>query len=116
MSAERFPWATILPFEGLEPQIHESAFIAPGARIIGVNSRNLRTLDVSTAIFDDLAPLLPEEVIAVAESGLKSGDDVHRLRQARYDAFLIGERFMTAEDPGAALAALLDEAGRAGTS
>jgi indole-3-glycerol phosphate synthase len=87
-----------------------------GARIIGVNSRNLRTLDVSTAIFDDLAPLLPEEVIAVAESGLKSGDDVRRLRQARYDAFLIGERFMTAEDPGAALAALLDEAGRAGTS
>ena len=35
MSAERFPWATILPFEGMEPQIHETAFVAPGARIIG---------------------------------------------------------------------------------
>jgi len=35
MSAERFPWATILPFEGMEPKIHETAFIAPGARIIG---------------------------------------------------------------------------------
>jgi indole-3-glycerol phosphate synthase len=101
-------------------EVHDRAELAraleAGARIIGVNSRNLRTLEVSTAVFDDLAGSLPDEVVAVAESGLKSGDDVRRLRETRYDAFLIGERFMTAEDPGAALAALLDAAGRAGPS
>ena len=81
-----------------------------GALIVGVNSRNLRTLEVSTAAFDELAPDLPPEVIAVAESGLRSGGDVRRLRELRYDAFLIGERFMTEADPGAALAGLLSAA------
>jgi indole-3-glycerol phosphate synthase len=81
-----------------------------GAQIVGVNSRNLRTLEVSAAVFDDLASSLPQEVVAVAESGLKSGDDVRRLREVRYDAFLIGERFMSAADPGSALAALLETA------
>jgi indole-3-glycerol phosphate synthase len=82
-----------------------------GAPIVGVNSRNLRTLEVSTAVFDELAASLPGNVVAVAESGLKSGADVRRLRAARYDAFLIGERFMVAPDPGAALAGLLAAAG-----
>jgi indole-3-glycerol phosphate synthase len=86
-----------------------------GAGIVGVNSRNLKTLEVSTAIFDELAPLLPERVVAVAESGLKSGADVMRLHERRFDAFLIGERFMSASDPGAALAALLAGA-RVGTT
>jgi indole-3-glycerol phosphate synthase len=81
-----------------------------GAQIVGVNSRNLRTLEVSAVVFDDLASSLPQEVVAVAESGLKSGDDVRRLREVRYDAFLIGERFMTAPDPGSALTALLETA------
>ena len=81
-----------------------------GAQIVGVNSRNLRTLEVSAAVFDDLASSLPQEVVAVAESGLKSGADVRRLREVRYDAFLIGERFMSAADPGSALAALLETA------
>ena len=81
-----------------------------GARIVGVNSRNLLTLEVSAAVFDDLASSLPQEVAAVAESGLTSGDDVRRLREVRYDAFLIGERFMTAADPGSALAELLETA------
>jgi len=81
-----------------------------GALTVGVNSRNLRTLEVSTAVFDELAPDLPPEVIAVAESGLRSGGDVRRLRELRYDAFLIGERFMTEADPGAALAGLLSAA------
>ncbi|HYN07902.1 MAG TPA: indole-3-glycerol phosphate synthase TrpC [Vicinamibacterales bacterium] len=82
-----------------------------GASIVGVNCRSLRTLEVSTAVFDELAASLPGNVVAVAESGLKSGADVGRLRAARYDAFLIGERFMVAADPGAALAGLLAGAG-----
>jgi indole-3-glycerol phosphate synthase len=52
--------------------------------------------------------LIPENVVAVAESGLKSGDDLRRLKAAGYDAFLIGERFMSADDPGRALRDLLD--------
>ena len=77
-----------------------------GATTIGVNSRNLRTLEVQPAVFDELVLGIPNEVVAVAESGLKTSDDVRRLRAAGYDGFLIGERFMTAPNPGAALAGL----------
>jgi indole-3-glycerol phosphate synthase len=78
-----------------------------GASIIGVNNRNLRTLDVSTDVSAQVIDLIPEDVVAVAESGLKTAEDVGRLRKNGYDAFLIGERLMTAEDPGEALAQLL---------
>lgn len=76
------------------------------ASIIGVNSRNLRTLDVDVGVFEELAPLIPLNVIAVAESGLRTPADLARLRSARYDSFLIGEHLMTQDSPGAALAAL----------
>jgi indole-3-glycerol phosphate synthase len=77
-----------------------------GADLIGVNSRNLRTLQVDRSVLDALAPTLPVGAIAVAESGLKTAEDLRRLADRRYDAFLIGERFMTESDPGAALASL----------
>jgi indole-3-glycerol phosphate synthase len=77
-----------------------------GADIIGVNSRNLRTLQVDPAVLDDLAPALPSGTLAVAESGLRRAGDLRRLAARRYDAFLIGERFMADPDPGAALADL----------
>jgi indole-3-glycerol phosphate synthase len=77
--------------------------VAAGSRVIGVNSRNLRTLAVSQSTLDELGPAIPSDVIAVAESGLKTAADLRRLAALRYDAFLIGERFMTAPDPGAAL-------------
>jgi indole-3-glycerol phosphate synthase len=86
--------------------------LAAGATIVGVNSRNLRTLEFDLTVFDALAPSLPDGVVAVAESGLKTPGDLRRLRQLRYDAFLIGERFMTEASPGAALHSLLDAAGR----
>ena len=86
--------------------------VAAGADIIGVNSRNLHTLDVDPGTFDRLGPALPDTVVAVAESGIRTADDVRRLSGLRYDAFLIGERFMTASDPGAALAHLRAAAGR----
>jgi indole-3-glycerol phosphate synthase len=84
-----------------------------GAAVVGVNSRNLRTLDVGPTTFDDLAPHLPAQVTAVAESGLKSAADLIRLRGLGYRAFLIGERFMIEADPGAGLKALLAKAGGA---
>ena len=82
--------------------------LAIGATIIGVNSRNLRTLSVEPALHEQLILGLPSGVVAVAESGLGSHDDLLRLKSAGYDAFLIGERCMTATDPGRALEELLD--------
>lgn len=81
--------------------------LAAGATIVGVNSRNLKTLDIDLALHDALVSAIPAGVTAVAESGLTSGADLRRLRAAGYQAFLIGERFMSAPDPGAALAELL---------
>ena len=77
--------------------------LAAGARIVGVNSRNLGTLAVEASVLDRLGPSMPDGVIAVAESGLKSRTDLQRLTSAGYDAFLVGERLVTAADPGAAL-------------
>jgi indole-3-glycerol phosphate synthase len=77
--------------------------IDAGARIVGVNNRNLRTLQVDVRASEDLIAQIPGDVIAVSESGLGSAGEVGRLRRLGYRAFLIGERFMTAPDPGAAL-------------
>ena len=78
-----------------------------GASIIGVNNRNLRTLEVDTRVSRDAIELIPDGVVAVAESGLKTSADLRELKSAGYDAFLVGERFMTTDDPGSALADLL---------
>ena len=82
-----------------------------GASIVGVNNRDLRTLEIDTRGSRAAVGLIPDEVIAVAESGLKTGADLRELKGAGYDAFLVGERFMTTDDPGAALAELLKGAG-----
>jgi indole-3-glycerol phosphate synthase len=81
-----------------------------GATIIGVNSRNLRTLEMHPGLFVDLVAALPREATAVAESGLGSGADIRKLRAIGYQAFLIGERFVTEADPGLALAGLTRDA------
>ena len=75
--------------------------------IIGVNNRNLRTLDVNVRASEELIEKIPREVIAVSESGLRSSADLERLRALGYRAFLIGERFMAAADPGAQLRTLV---------
>lgn len=84
-----------------------SIAVDAGARIIGVNNRNLRTLAVDLHASDKLMQEMPREVVAVSESGLKSSEDVLRLQRLGYAAFLIGETFMTAEDPGRELRQLL---------
>jgi indole-3-glycerol phosphate synthase len=81
-----------------------------GARIVGVNNRNLRTLEVDVRTSEELIQQIPPEVIAVSESGLQSGQDIMQLRRLGYRGFLIGERFMSAPDPGAALRDVLDAA------
>jgi indole-3-glycerol phosphate synthase len=77
-----------------------------GARVIGVNNRNLRTLSVDVDASFRLAPRIPRAVVGVSESGLQSRADLERLAAAGYRAFLIGERFMTDPDPARAIGEL----------
>lgn len=81
-----------------------------GARLIGINNRDLRTFTTDLGTSERLARLRPPGAILVAESGLQSGADLARLRHAGIDGFLIGERFMTALNPGTALSSLVAEA------
>ena len=84
-----------------------SRAVESGARVIGVNNRNLRTLKVDVKASDDLAARMPKGIVAVSESGLQSRTDLERLAAAGYGAFLIGERFMTDPDPAAAIRLLI---------
>jgi indole-3-glycerol phosphate synthase len=81
-----------------------------GCSLIGVNSRDLRTFQIDLETSFRLADLIPKSVLPVAESGIRSGADIARLRASGYQAFLIGETLMRAKSPGAALKALLAEA------
>lgn len=94
-------------------EVHDRAeldrALAAEARLVGVNSRDLKTLEVSLETALSLAPQIPDEVVAVAESGIRQGADVRRLRDAGYDAFLVGEHLMAASDPGDALRTLIAE-------
>jgi len=74
-----------------------------GARVIGVNNRNLRTLKVDVGASERLAAAFPKNVIAVSESGLKSREELDHLAACGYRAFLIGERFMTDAHPAEAI-------------
>ena len=77
-----------------------------GARLIGVNNRNLKTLKVDLETSLRLAELAPPDATMVAESGLRTREDIERLQAVGYRAFLIGETLMRAADPRAELAAL----------
>jgi indole-3-glycerol phosphate synthase len=103
---------------GMEPlvEVHTSdelgRALAAGSRIIGVNNRDLKTLEVRVATSFELIERIPDDCIAVSESGLRSHDDLRKLREVGFDAFLIGEHLMLAPDPAAALAQLLGAASR----
>jgi len=84
--------------------------LAAGSRIVGVNNRDLKTLAVSLQTALSLAPAIPDDVVAVAESGIRTGTHLRQLREAGFDAFLVGEHLMAAPDPGEALKRLLEEA------
>ena len=78
-----------------------------GCDLIGVNTRDLRTFKVDGEMAFRLAERLPKNVVRVAESGIRSGEDIARLREAGYQAFLIGESLMRADSPGQALRELM---------
>jgi indole-3-glycerol phosphate synthase len=78
-----------------------------GCDLIGVNTRDLRTFKVDPQTAFRLAERLPKNVLRVAESGIRAGEDIARLREAGYQVFLIGETLMRAERPSEALQALV---------
>jgi indole-3-glycerol phosphate synthase len=91
-------------------EVHDRAELDRALRLktplVGINNRNLRTFEVSLDTTLALRSSLPADRLLVTESGILSRDDVQRMRDADVHAFLVGEAFMRAADPGAALAAL----------
>ena len=79
-------------------ETHDEAEVAmalsAGARIIGVNNRNLKTFEVDIKLSERLRPLVPEGIIFISESGIKTPDDIAKLREIGADAVLIGETLM----------------------
>jgi indole-3-glycerol phosphate synthase len=98
---------------GMEPlvEVHTveelERALSAGARILGVNNRDLKTLAVNVQTSFDLIERIPDECIAISESGLRTHDDLAKLRAAGFDALLIGTHLMLAPDPAAALSSLL---------
>ncbi|MGP0070412.1 MAG: indole-3-glycerol phosphate synthase TrpC [Bryobacteraceae bacterium] len=102
--AERYAMAALVEVhdeEELKPAV------ASGARMVGVNNRNLHTFEVKLETSLRLAEKIPSGVVRVAESGIHSSADVKTLRSAGYQVFLVGEHLMKSGDPAAALRALL---------
>ncbi len=98
---------------GMEPlvEVHSREEVAraaaAGARIVGVNNRDLRDFNVRLETSLELIEEIPSESIAVSESGLRTHEDLVRLRRAGFDAFLVGEHLMRYAEPGAPLRALI---------
>jgi indole-3-glycerol phosphate synthase len=79
-----------------------------GARVIGINNRNLKTMQIDLAQTERLARMVPPDVVLVSESGIHGKDDIARLAQAGVDAVLIGTMLMKADLPGSVLRKLID--------
>lgn len=91
-------------------EVHDEAeaerALAAGARIVGVNNRDLTTFDVDLATSERLAPILAGCEVRIAESGILSPPDAHRMASAGYDAVLVGESLVKSGDAAAAVAAI----------
>jgi indole-3-glycerol phosphate synthase len=97
---------------GVLVEVHDGAeldrALRLATRLVGINNRNLRSFEVSLATTLDLLPSVPADKLLVTESGILGRADVQRMRDGGVNAFLVGEAFMRASDPGAALAGLFD--------
>ena len=82
------------------------AALSVGATLIGVNQRDLVTFEVDTRRAERVRTAIPDGIVTVAESGVRDAADVRRLRDAGFDAVLVGEHLVTSDDPEAAVRAL----------
>ena len=93
-------------------EVHDGAELDRALRLktplVGINNRNLRTFEVTLDTTLGLLPRVPADRLLVTESGILGPADVQRMRAADVNAFLVGEAFMRAPDPGVALASLFD--------
>lgn len=88
-----------------QSELESAMDISP--RIVGVNSRNLKTLEVSASVFEELIPAIPSSVIRVAESGISTRGDVAQAQKAGATAILVGESLVKSGDPISAMRELL---------
>jgi indole-3-glycerol phosphate synthase len=92
-------------------EVHDPEEVAravdAGARVIGVNCRDLRTLEVDRSVFARVAPLVPAGILKISESGVRGPHDVLEFARAGADAVLVGESLVTGRDPRAAVADLV---------
>ncbi len=86
--------------------VEAEAAVAAGARIIGVNNRDLATFQTDLSVAESLAGVLPADVVTIAESGVSDIDGARRMAHAGYDAILVGEALVRAGDPGELVARL----------
>jgi indole-3-glycerol phosphate synthase len=106
LSAEAARWGLDVLVEAHDPtEVHRA--VGAGARLVGINHRDLRTFAVDTTLAVRMRPQIPASRLVVAESGIKTPSDVQHLRAAGINAILVGETFMRSPDPGAALRDLL---------
>jgi indole-3-glycerol phosphate synthase len=106
LAAEAARWGLDVLVEAHDPtEVHRA--VATGARLVGINHRDLRTFAVDTTLAVRMRPQIPASRLVVAESGIKTPSDVQHLRAAGINAILVGETFMRSPDPGSALRALL---------
>lgn len=91
-------------------EVHDAEELERGLKLktplIGINNRNLRTFDVSLETTLSLKAAVPADRLLITESGIQTAEDVQKMRDAQVHGFLVGEAFMRAKDPGAALAKL----------
>ena len=94
-------------------EVHDSAELERALELktplLGINNRNLRTFETSLEVTLNLLDRIPHDRMVITESGILKPDDVRRMRERGVNAFLVGEAFMRAADPGAELARLFDE-------
>ena len=83
--------------------------LEPVPALIGINNRNLRTFETNLSTTESLIESIPESTVTVSESGINDRADIDRLRNANVDAFLVGEAFMRADNPGQQLSSLFGQ-------
>ena len=96
----------LMPLVEVHDEPEAERAVALGAGLVGVNARNLKTLEVDPATFGKLAPLLADDVVTVAESGIGSADDVRRYVEEGADVVLVGEALVRDGDPEGAVRAM----------
>jgi indole-3-glycerol phosphate synthase len=104
---ERAESIGLTPLVEVHTQEEVERAVAAGARVIGVNARNLKTLEVDRDVFAKLAPKIPDDIIKIAESGVRGPHDLLAYARSGADAVLVGESLVVGKDPRKAVEALV---------